>query len=301
MHHVNHFYGHAAILGAWCGLTDPQPRVRGYLQHGWNIGDGWELHARIEGHDPLLVWSEQTRRRAWSLGRRNVFVLGAPWAYLLRMAPEKPAARAGTVFYPFHGWEKQEVLGDHRRLVDTIRAVETEPVTICLHWNEYTAPRVRDVYERAGFEVVCHGRRGWGRRDGDPDFLHRQLATLRRHRRVASNRLSTAVLYGITAGCEPAVYGDPMTLDGEDQTMGGAERVRRQWAPLHGEQVDLATARAIAHDELGLAHLASPAELRALLGWPEPPGADAPPGLPARATTADARPATLVTTVKEAA
>lgn len=268
MHHVNHFYGHAGVLGAWCGLADPQPRVPGYLQHGWNIGDGWELHARTAGHDPLLVWSEQTRRRAWSLGRRNVFVLGAPWAYLLRMRPQaEPAERTGTVWYPFHGWEKQEVIGDHQRLVDTIREVEREPVTVCLHWNEHTDGRVRAVYERAGFAVICHGRRGWDRRDGDPDFLDRQLATLRRHRRVAANRLSTAVLYGISAGCEAAVYGDPMTLAGEDDTMGGAERVRRQWAHLHGERVDPDVAQEAAHAELGLDHLACPEEMRELFGW----------------------------------
>ncbi|QOC95408.1 hypothetical protein [Micromonospora craniellae] len=41
MHHANHYYGHSHVLARYCGLDDRAPlRVSGYLQHGWNIGDG---------------------------------------------------------------------------------------------------------------------------------------------------------------------------------------------------------------------------------------------------------------------
>ena len=41
----------------------------------------------------------------------------APFVYLLRSAGEPPEAeRAGTIWYPFHGWEGQKVSGDHHRL-----------------------------------------------------------------------------------------------------------------------------------------------------------------------------------------
>jgi hypothetical protein len=67
-------------------------------------------------------------------------VIGAAWLYLLELHPElaKPAEdAAGTIFYPFHGWEGQHVLGDHGRIVASINEHEKGPVTVCLYWNEY--------------------------------------------------------------------------------------------------------------------------------------------------------------------
>ncbi|PMR61855.1 hypothetical protein C1A38_07155 [Verrucosispora sp. ts21] len=270
MHHANHFYGHAHVLARYAGLGDGHPpRINGYVQHGWNIGDGLAPgHPYAEG-TPSLLWSEQTRRRAWSVGRRNVTVIGAPFGYLLAMRPEpqSPPQRAGTIWYPFHGWEGQHVEGDHDRLIAQIRDTEPGPVTVCLYWHEHRMRRVRRRYENAGFRVICHGYRGHWWSGTDPDFLDRQLTELRRHARVASNRLTSAVFYGIAAGCEPAVYGNPMVLADEDPTFGGTARIRRQWPELHGEQVHLPTAVEIARAELGVDHRYPPAALRELLGW----------------------------------
>jgi hypothetical protein len=270
MHHANHFYGHAHMLARYCGLGDGHPpRINGYVQHGWNIGDGLAPgHPYAEG-TPSLLWSEQTRRRAWSVGRRNVVVTGAPFGYLLAMQPDAPpeSEREGTIWYPFHGWEGQHVRGDHKKLIAKIRDTEPGPVTVCLYWHEYGMRRVRRLYERAGFRVICHGYRGHWWKDTDPYFLDKQLAELRRHRRVASNRLTSAIFYGIAAGCEPAVYGDPMVLSDEDPTFGGTARIRRQWPELHGAQIDQRVAVEIARAELGADHRCPPAELRELLGW----------------------------------
>ncbi|NUT32735.1 MAG: hypothetical protein HOV79_06630 [Hamadaea sp.] len=274
MHHANHYYGHSHVLAGYCGLDEREPpRIHGYLQHGWNIGDGMAAdHEYVRGA-PLLLWSERTRRRAWALGRRPSYVVGAPWAYLLLMEERAATAvREGTIFYPFHGWEGQHVVGDHGRLIAQIRATEPGPVTVCLYWQEFQTAAVRRRYERAGFRVVCHGYRGGKWENLDPGFLRRQLAEIRRHRRVASNRLCTAVFYGALAGCEPAVYGNPMVLEGEDPTFGGQTRIRREWPELHGETPDPAVAHAIAVAELGADRLLSPAELRRVLGWPAPAG-----------------------------
>jgi hypothetical protein len=271
VHHGNHFYGHAHLLARYCGLDEHHPpRINGFLQHGWNIGDGLAPGAPYAERAPIYLWSEQTRRRAWSVGHRNTVVVGAPWVYLLTMEPPAEtveAARTGTIWYPFHGWEQQEVEGDHGRLIDEIRATEPGPVTVCLYWQEYRTTPVRRRYERAGFRVVCHGYRGRWWRNTEERFLYNQLAELRRHRRVASNRLSTALWYGILAGCEPAVYGDPMVLQGEDPRFGGVARIRRQWPELHGPAVDRATAEQVARAELGVAHRWEPAALREVFGW----------------------------------
>jgi hypothetical protein len=269
VHHANHYYGHAHVLAEYCGLdpADP-PRIEGFLQHGWNVVDGLGAAVTYVPGRPILVWSEQVRRRAWSMGRRHAMVIGAPFLYLLSLAGPPAAEREGTIWYPFHGWESQRIRGDHRRQIDEIMATEPGPVTFCLYWNEYRDDRVRAAYERAG-RVICHGYRGNNYLDTDRRFLHRQLTELRAHRRVASNRLSSAVLYGAAAGCDPAVYGDPMHLEREDRPT--AERIRRQWPELHGSHPDPAPARASALAELGAGYLASPAELRVLLGWSAAP------------------------------
>ncbi|MFC7528625.1 hypothetical protein [Actinoplanes sp. GCM10030250] len=275
MHHANHYYGHTYVLARYCGYAgaDP-PRIRGYLQHGWNIGDGLAPDHEFVPGIATFVWSERTRRRAWSMGRRQVYVTGSPWAYLLSLSPAPSPApspvREGTIWYPFHGWEGQHVEGDHDRLIAEIRDTEPGPVTVCLYWQEYRSARVRRRYERAGFRVICHGYRGGWYRDLDPSFLDRQLAEQRRHQRVASNRLCSALLYGTLAGCEPAVYGDPMQLRDERDLFGGRSRIRRQWAEMHGAAVDVSVAREIAVEELGADRLLPPGELRRLLNWEVP-------------------------------
>ncbi|MFI5843681.1 hypothetical protein ACIA8K_28665 [Catenuloplanes sp. NPDC051500] len=273
MHHANYYYGHAHVLARYCGLTDPAhpPRMLGYLQHGWNIGDGMAPGVPLVNGSPMFVWSEETRRRSISQGRRNVLAIGAPFAYLTEMtpAPEKDE-REGTIFYPFHGWEGQQVMGDHRRLIDEVRSVEDGPVTVCLYWNEHRVRGIRRLYEKAGFRVICHGYRGFWWREHDRDFLDRQLIELRRHRRVVSNRLCSAIWYGLLAGADAAVYGDPMVLEDGDLTFGGEPRLRRQWPEVYGYTTDRETCLALARRELGADNLARPTELRHALGWAEP-------------------------------
>jgi hypothetical protein len=178
--------------------------------------------------------------------------------------------REGTIYYPFHGWEGQHVVGDHDGLIEEIRRVEEGPVTVCLYWQEFRSKRLRQTYERAGFRVICHGYRGGWWKDLDPGFLERQLAEQRKHKRVASNRLCSAVFYGTLAGCEPAVYGDPMRLEGERSVFGGQDFIERNWPYMLGSHVDVARARQAATDELGADRLLSADELRLLLRWPSP-------------------------------
>ena len=66
MHHANYYYGHAHVLAQYCELPEPlhPPRIQGYLQHGWNIGDGLAPGVPFVEGSPLLVWSEQVRLRA---------------------------------------------------------------------------------------------------------------------------------------------------------------------------------------------------------------------------------------------
>jgi hypothetical protein len=272
VHHHNHYYGQTHILARYCGLDDEYPpRLRGYLQHGWNVGCGWNpVHEFFDGAW-RFVWSDGPRRRGHSLGRRNYHVVGAPWIYLTGMEPtlgaEPGTDRDGTLFFLFHGWEGGKIQGDHQRLIDEIRETEPGAVTFSLYYTEYERRDVRRYYERAGFDVICFGKRGWNYEGTDRRFLYKQLEALRRHKRVASNRLSTAILYGVAAGCQPAVYGDPMELAGENPLFGGTARIERLWPELHGKDIDLDTAREIVDFELGVPWKMPPAEMRTLFDW----------------------------------
>lgn len=271
MHHANHFYGHAHIMARYAGLGEV-PRIWGYLQHGWNVVDGFAVGTPFAPGFPKFVWSHAVRRRGWAMGRRDYVVVGSPWGYLLQLEQQEqwelsPPRREGTIVYPFHDWEGQSIVGSHQSFVDEIKANESGPTTICLYWNEFKDPDVRRAYESAGFRVISHGYRGLHWKDTDVRFLDKQLAELRRHERVVSNRLGSAIFYGASVGCQVGVYGDPMLLQAEDPVFGGNERLRRLWPELHQVSVPVETGRALARTELGLDVLLEPSELREVFRW----------------------------------
>jgi hypothetical protein len=274
MHHHNHYYGQAHILARYCGLDDEfPPRIRGYLQHGWNAGCGWNpVHEFFDGAW-RFVWSDAPRRRDHSLGRRNYHVVGAPWLYLMDLEPDlglvPDEKREGTLWFLFQGWEGGKIQRDHERLIDEIRETEPGPVTFSLYYTEYERPEIRRYYEKAGFEVICFGRRGWNYEGTDRKFLYKQLEALRRHKRVASNRLSSAVFFGVAAGCEPAVYGDPMQPEGENPLFGGTARIARLSPEMLGKDIDVKVAREVTDYELGRPWMMPPAEMRMLFDWNE--------------------------------
>ena len=271
MDQTNHWYGHAHILAEYAGL-DPEspPPIRGIVQHGWTFVHGFGYHNTDWGM-AKFAWSDVCRRRGEAIGWRNYLVIGAPYLYLMEILDDPHQEREGTIWYPFHGTlDYETVQGSHQALIDEIRDTEEGPVTMCLYYVEYEDPEIRGLYEDAGFRVITHGHRGRMWQGTDRFFLFRQLGELRRHRRVASNRLTTAVLYGVAAGCEPAVYGDPMEFVGARAGFDGTGLLEATLPDLFGKRIDLELARATTRTELGADFVMSPEELRYVLGWQEP-------------------------------
>ncbi len=272
MHHANHWYGHANVMSRYTGLAGI-PRIWGYLQHGWNSHDGFAVGTAFAPGFPKFVWSESVARRAWAAGLRNIAVVGSPWSYLLGLYGQDEweannPRREGTIVYPFHGWEQQNVVGSHADYVKEIRAVEGDvPITVCLYWNEYKDASVRRAYESDGFRVITHGYRGHMWRDTDQEFLDNQLREIRGHRRVVSNRMGSALFYGASTGAEVGIYGDPMVLEAERAILGGMQKQQRMFPLMHQPHVPIEMARQWAREELGMDELLSPAEIRNTFGW----------------------------------
>lgn len=282
MHHANHFYGHAHIMARYVGMEEP-PRIWGYLQHGWNLHDGFAVGTVFAKQYPRFVWSEACSRRGWAAGLRDYMVVAAPWLYLLELEGQRDwlartPPREGTIVYPFHGWEGQQVLGSHTAFVDEVRATEGDvPITVCLHWNEYDNPKVRAEYEAADVRVITHGQRGYLWKDTDVAFLYRQLHEIRSHRRVISNRMSSAILYAAVAGADVGIYGDPMELEADHAILGGVSKPQRMWPEMHQVEVPREYAVNVARVELGADEVLLPEEVIDVFGWADEIPAPQPP------------------------
>lgn len=263
----NHWYGHAHALATYCGLEQPPP-IHGIVQHGWTFVHGFGAAHRPPMGLTRFSWTDVSRRRGQIIGWRDYVSIGAPFLYLDHALADDGPEPEGTIWYPFHGTPDFEQLsGDHQRLIDEIKSTEDGPVTMCLYFVEYEIPEIRGRYERAGFRVICHGQRGAKWQGGDHDFLTRQLTEMRKHKRVASNRLSTAIFYGAQVGCEVAIYGDPMELVDVKDGFNGEELFRAWYPEMFGVETDHAAVRERAAAELGVAHMMPPEELAFTLGW----------------------------------
>ncbi len=264
MHPDNAFYGHNRVLADYAGMSPDAPPIRGHVQHGWTPGTGLSEPARLVSWLPKLVWSASNRKVAEERGIRPLEAIGAPFCYL-DAASTYPAAGVAapraTIYYPFHGWEREAVHGSHHDLAAAIREREAGPVTVCLYWQEFDQLAVRRLYVEAGFRVICHGYRN------DALFLARQRDELLRHDRVASNRVGTALWYGGYLGRSIEVYGPPMSVQSAAEARAFDSFSRARWPQLHDGGVAGATARDLAAEELGAAFVMPPDELRRVLGW----------------------------------
>jgi hypothetical protein len=266
----NHFYGHSAVLAAWCGIGRPR-HIQGLVQHGWTSSSPvtavFADFPRVGGPGSrrrLVVWSHESR--AWSPehAARPTTAVGAPWSYLDRLAARVgraagPAPAEGpTVVLPVHGTRIMRLQGDQRALAQSVREHEGV-VTACLHAEDCLDPDLVRAWAAAGHRLVTLGRRT------DPAFLLRLYSLLSSAKRVVSNRLSTAILYAASIDRDVAVHLDPMVHGYEPTAV--LEHNRATWPELHGPRTDPAAVGPLARAELGADALLDPAALSAVLGW----------------------------------
>lgn len=261
----NHYYGHAALLASAAG----QQRVRhlpGLLQHGWTLTSpvsamfGDFPKVGLPGsRRKLLVWSHRSRSWDPAADRHETTPIGAPFLYLLRLAPDgtdEPAKR--PLIAPQHATFLKRATSSTMSLPDYYRD-RYGPSTVCLHVNDLVDVEAVSAWRAAGHDVVSAGDRF------DPLFLARQLGGLRAASELITNRLSTVVFYALAAGVPIRIDGEQTLLEGESDTV--LDGITQRWPELHDPTTPLEQARAIALDELGADHVLPPADLAETLGF----------------------------------
>lgn len=263
----NMAYGHAQALSEYAGFSKAR-WVPGALQHGWNPYDGIGMFDGVWRPLPKFVWSEENAHRGRERGGTNYHVIGAPWLYLLRSDAQRTTehrAASSTIAVPFHATVHLRLVGDHAAYAhDLAEGERGRDLTVCLQWMDFDDADTRAVYEGIGARVITLGRGASGAA-GQTSFLTRQLEEFRKHDRLVSNRLSTAIFYGAAAGLEVGVYGTAMTL--EKQVPYYESDIPGRWPDMHGETIDAGVAEATVQEQLGVDHVLDPAALRELMGW----------------------------------
>jgi hypothetical protein len=257
----NRFYGHAELLLSYCGLAS-RTRIPVRLQHGWQPGLGMRPQDMAQP-GPKIVWSSRNLARAGEAGYEGAIAIGAPWLYMPATLDPGPDAPRSVLVVPFHGWEKQRLVGSmdaYARELAQLEARGFGPITVCLYWFEYDQPALREVFERQGFATTTMGAR-----NDNPAFLQRQRELIRRHAYVSSNRVSTASFYALDAGRPFFLYGPRAGLSATDDASGEQfDRWQRGEFPELLEPRD-ACQVALGAYELGAEHKRTPAQLRELL------------------------------------
>lgn len=265
----NHFYGHSAVLAGHAGLVRPR-HMRGLLQHGWTPVTPIKTHfADLAGAAPagkLFTWTHDSR--GWTeeesfreTGFRST-PIGSPALYLAEMAKASGVRLERTidaVVFPFHGTRLVAVDGDQEAYAREVFEREGSAL-VCMHIDDLQKPEIVNAWTKAGHKITTAGERR------DPAFLARVMWLLMSSKKVISNRLATALVYGAAVETPVSIYGPHFQIAGIQETS-SEEYLQRLWPEFYKETTSVPELLAIANAELGHAYLQSPEELRRTLGW----------------------------------
>jgi hypothetical protein len=262
----NAYYGHEGVLRRYARVDHARPAC-GIIQHGWTPGTGIIEPQYLHGPWQKYVWSRGNEQLALEAGGAPVEAIGAPFLYQLRLQPAAPPAGRSLIAFPFHGTEGDPVAATFSKYAQTLRQLERDgfgPITVCMYWLEHADPALREPFEKAGFAVTTLGHR-----DDNPRFIERFVDLVGQHAFVTSNRIGTAIFYGIAMGRPAFLVGPGMALRSERDPAG--ERVAR-WTRALFPELDYAAFDGslqadYADRELGAEFVLSPADLRAKFLW----------------------------------
>lgn len=266
MHPSNDYYGHDMIL-SWAASIHRPKRTFGYVQHGWKPESGFGPEMRLIPRAPLFVWSEMNRRATATQHRSHpVEAIGAPFLYLcelLRPSLDREPTK-DLLVYPCHQLRSAPLGREvHTTLIEQVRALDPESITVNLHPYEFDDGETPGLYEHDLLDATVTTnwlRPPWVVSD-DPTILVRQILQILDHRRVVSNCLTTALFYAAHLDREARLLKHPARRKPPTEGRGlGLHRELEQ-------ATDGGALRSVTAAELGVDQMRTPEELRAVMGW----------------------------------
>lgn len=260
------FYGHLDILAEYCGLKK-QPWLNGYLQHGWTGTDGWGDYVGRRRIGQKYVWSTRVQNEIYSGGGKNATVIGAPWLYLLKQKNINLGAsvkKEGTIAYPLHSQPWAPKQDTNLEYADYLKDIYGE-VTVCLHWTDYENQKSK--YEKFGHQVITYGVGTPWLAGFDLKILSKQLSALQNHSRFVSNAFQTSVFYALSLGLA-VEFGGPAGWVKQIDHRGTYGRMGQDYWKT--QALDKNQSENFWKEELGVAHLQEPSQLKKMLGWEKP-------------------------------
>lgn len=208
---LNRLYGHLDVAARYCGMDPNPPPIRGSWPHGWlNPNYSFVTADGTEGDTNrlLFVWNERERDKGKRLGYHNPIIIGSPLIYLTD--PDFSPDNRSLFLAPQHShkaWDGITELdwGAYREQIEQWLPM-FDHVLVCLHWKEFSEPRITSLFERLGCEVVL------GAREHDPESLVRIHSYLQRCGFGSTNFMGTIVWYMAYAGCRVFVSGEAPRL-----------------------------------------------------------------------------------------
>lgn len=154
-------YGHREILIDYANLPK-DALIKGSVEHGWALDSGNGIRKLSGGRNLYLSWSRDRIARSKIKSKRTVAV-GAPFAYLVEKMSTQlettPVFPERIMYFPLHGNEYSQQNAESQIEIFKSR-FNPRGASVCLYWVEFVNPRIRGLYESAGFDVVCAGFSG---------------------------------------------------------------------------------------------------------------------------------------------
>lgn len=278
IHPFNAFYGHDWILKRYAGQPE-RSVLKGAIEHGVTLDDMLpDLDRRLKLPTYLAFGS----RRARLVERELPGVEAVPIGPLIRYAEALHPARPGDdgrrlLVFPAHSIQTGVVEFDVDAFLSAVReyGAEFDEVVVCLYWKDVLLGRA-EAYRKRGLRCVTAGHMY------DRQFLFRFLDLLRAATAVATNEVGTHVPYAVLTGKPVWIVRQPLDYrfargTAHDQRA-AADLLRTRQPELLSTLADLfgrtvrevsAEQRRFVEDLVGVEHLRSPEELRAVLARAE--------------------------------
>jgi len=232
-------YGHReAILAS--NKLDPSSIFLASIPHGWGPDSPGipypKTFSRRFQEYPVLTWSERSTIDLKSRGYRMPLTAGSPWAHLLTsiygsdqnaLIDQSRTQVDSLLYFPSHSIPGANHLHDSDVSL-LLKSLRPKKITVCLFWLDFINPKVRELYERYNFELVCVGFKGstgfdvpWAPIGGREIFLATLFKLISTHDIIACETISTPFWYA--ASLRKKLF---LTSPSASSTWWGESRIR---------------------------------------------------------------------------